>query len=71
MITFYIVRHGQSLLNQLDRAQGWADSPLTVLGEQTARELGQVLSPVIFRAAYISDTDRIRLVFDGEVFKVM
>ena len=58
MITFYIVRHGQSLLNQLDRAQGWADSPLTVLGEQTARELGQALSSVIFQAAYTSDTIR-------------
>ena len=58
MITFYIVRHGQTLLNQLDRAQGWADSPLTVLGEQTARELGQALSSVIFQAAYTSDTIR-------------
>jgi len=25
MVTFCIVRHGQTLLNQLDRAQGWAD----------------------------------------------
>ena len=58
MITFYIVRHGQTLLNQLDRAQGWADSPLTALGEQTAKELGQVLSSVIFQAAYTSDTIR-------------
>ena len=58
MITFYIVRHGQTLLNQLDRAQGWADSPLTALGEQTARELGQALSSVIFQAAYTSDTIR-------------
>ena len=58
MITFYIVRHGQTLLNQLDRAQGWADSPLTALGEQTAKELGQALSSVIFQAAYTSDTIR-------------
>ena len=58
MITFYIVRHGQTLLNQLDRAQGWADSPLTALGEQTARELGQALSSVIFQVAYTSDTIR-------------
>ena len=58
MITFYIVRHGQTLLNQLDRAQGWADSPLTALGEQTAKELGQELSSVIFQAAYTSDTIR-------------
>ena len=58
MITFYIVRHGQTLLNQLDRAQGWADSPLTALGEQTARELGQALSSVIFQVTYTSDTIR-------------
>ena len=58
MITFYIVRHGQTLLNQLDRVQGWADSLLTALGEQTAKELGQALSSVIFQAAYTSDTIR-------------
>lgn len=23
MVCFYIVRHGQTLLNSLDRAQGW------------------------------------------------
>ena len=58
MVTFYIVRHGQTLLNQLDRAQGWADSPLTVLGKQAAKELGKALSSVVFRAAYASDTHR-------------
>lgn len=58
MVVFYIVRHGQTLLNQLDRAQGWADSPLTALGEQTATELGKALSSVEFRAAYASDTRR-------------
>ena len=29
MVHFYIVWHGQTLLNSSDRAQGWADSPLT------------------------------------------
>lgn len=58
MIYFYIVRHGQTLLNQLDRAQGWADSPLTALGEQAARDLGKTLSSVMFQAAYTSDTIR-------------
>lgn len=58
MVTFYIVRHGQTLLNQLDRAQGWADSPLTALGEQAAKELGKNLSSVEFQAAYTSDTYR-------------
>lgn len=58
MISFYIVRHGQTLLNQLDRAQGWADSPLTAQGEQAARELGKALSSITFQAAYTSDTMR-------------
>ena len=58
MITFYIVRHGQTLLNQLDRAQGWADSPLTASGKQAAKELGKSLSSVAFQAVYTSDTNR-------------
>ena len=58
MVTFYIVRHGQTLLNQLDRAQGWADSPLTASGKQAAKELGKALSSVAFQAAYTSDTNR-------------
>ena len=58
MVTFYIVRHGQTLLNQLDRAQGWADSPLTASGKQAAKELGNALSSVAFQAAYTSDTNR-------------
>ncbi len=39
MVRFYIVRHGQTLLNSLDRAQGWADSPLTEAGKQKCRPL--------------------------------
>ena len=40
MISFYIIRHGETLLNSLNRAQGWSDSPLTGNGEKTAKELG-------------------------------
>lgn len=58
MTCFYIVRHGQTLLNSLGRAQGWSDSPLTGSGEQEARSLGKKLSSVIFNAAYTSDTKR-------------
>ena len=28
-VTLWFVRHGKTLLNTLDRVQGWADSPLT------------------------------------------
>ena len=55
MVSFYIVRHGQTLLNSLDRAQGWADSPLTDAGKQTAVELGHKLKGIDFNVAYTSD----------------
>lgn len=58
MTCFYIVRHGQTLLNSLGRAQGWSDSPLTGSGEQEAKNLGRKLSAVLFNAAYTSDTKR-------------
>ena len=55
MVSFYIVRHGQTLLNSLDRAQGWSDSPLTDAGKQIAVELGHKLKGIDFNAAYTSD----------------
>ena len=58
MITFYIVRHGETLLNRLGRAQGWSDSPLTAQGVDDAKELGGILKDVCFSGAYCSDTNR-------------
>lgn len=58
MIVFYIVRHGQTLLNSLYRAQGWSDSPLTGAGENTAKKLGNSLKGIDFDAAYSSDLSR-------------
>ena len=55
MISFYIIRHGETLLNSLNRAQGWSDSPLTDNGEKTAIELGTELKGIVFSAAYTSD----------------
>ena len=55
MISFYIIRHGETLLNSLNRAQGWSDSPLTGNGEKTAKELGIKLKNITFSAAYTSD----------------
>ena len=37
MKTIYFVRHGQTLLNQFRRMQGWVDSPLTEKGEAQAK----------------------------------
>ncbi|MCM1223775.1 MAG: histidine phosphatase family protein [Lachnospiraceae bacterium] len=58
MITFYVVRHGETLLNSLGRAQGWSDSPLTDNGKKTANELGIKLRGITFNAAYTSDMMR-------------
>lgn len=55
MVRFYIVRHGQTLLNSLDRAQGWADSPLTEAGKQMAADIGQKLKGIDFGVVYTSD----------------
>lgn len=58
MVTFYIVRHGETLLNSLGRAQGWSDSPLTDNGKKAAKDLGLEIKGTIFHAAYASDTLR-------------
>lgn len=58
MITFYIVRHGETLLNSLGRAQGWSDSPLTNNGKKAAMDLGLEIRGTIFHAVYASDTLR-------------
>ncbi|MCM1500851.1 MAG: histidine phosphatase family protein [Clostridium sp.] len=58
MVTFYIVRHGETLLNSLGRAQGWSDSPLTDNGKKAAKDLGLEIKGIIFQAAYASDTLR-------------
>ena len=33
MTRFYLMRHGQTLFNTLNRIQGWCDSPLTEKGQ--------------------------------------
>lgn len=57
-ITFYIARHGKTIMNTLDKVQGWCDSPLTKEGIDVARYLGYGLSDINFRSAYCSDLRR-------------
>lgn len=54
----YIVRHGQTLFNYLERVQGWSDSPLTDLGVCQGKAVGEYLSVVEFDAIYSSDLKR-------------
>lgn len=57
-MTFYVVRHGQTLFNVMGKVQGWCDTPLTDEGVRVARSLGRGLADVDFAAAYSSDSGR-------------
>lgn len=67
---FYIIRHSETLLNNLGRAQGWVDSPLTDNGTRTAYLLKETLSGISFSAAYSSDFkrayDTAKIIFDNQ-----
>lgn len=57
-LTFYIVRHGKTVLNTLEQVQGWCDSPLTDEGIEAAEYLGKGLKHILFRSVYCSDLKR-------------
>lgn len=59
-VTIYLTRHGETMLNALDRVQGWSDSPLTDDGRQVAEQLGAGLAEagIDFEAAYSADMVR-------------
>src|SRR5699024_2049436 len=57
-VHFYMMRHGKTMLNMLDRVQGWSDAFLTPDGEETARAAGIGLKDTAFTAAYSSDSGR-------------
>lgn len=59
-VVLYITRHGKTILNTMDRVQGWADTPLTPAGVEVAEFLGKGLQDVPFKAAYSSDLGRAR-----------
>ena len=57
-ITFYYVRHGQTLFNILGRLQGWCDSPLTEKGIADAQRASAALADIPFTAACSSSSPR-------------
>lgn len=57
-ITFYIVRHGKTMLNTTDRVQGWSDAFLTKSGEEVVTKAGKGMSDIEFQSAYSSDSGR-------------
>ncbi|WP_415611468.1 histidine phosphatase family protein [Lentilactobacillus hilgardii] len=58
MKKIYFVLHGQTLLNQFRRMQGWVDSPLTEKGEKQAADAGKKLQNIKFDLAVSSDMMR-------------
>lgn len=58
MIHLYVVRHGQTVLNQLGRMQGWVDSFLTQQGRDQAVATGQALKDQPFSLVCSSDLRR-------------
>ncbi len=57
-IYLYYVRHGQTLFNLHNQAQGRCDSPLTDLGLKQAHKAGFALQTIPFKRAYISSAKR-------------
>lgn len=58
IVTFYIARHGETLLNILGKLQGWSDSPLTAQGIKDAQLQAIGLQNIDFISAYSSDSGR-------------
>lgn len=54
----YLIRHGETMFNQLNKVQGWADSPLTIKGINDLKKTAEVLSQIHFNNMYSSDLKR-------------
>jgi broad specificity phosphatase PhoE len=57
-VVIYLARHGKTMLNTVDRSQGWIDAPLTPAGVEVAEDLGKGLSDVTFDKVVTSDSGR-------------
>lgn len=57
-ITFYYIRHGETLFNKRGRIQGTCDSPLSSTGIEQAKSAGKALSKVYFDKAFVSPSGR-------------
>ncbi|GAA3026477.1 histidine phosphatase family protein [Tetragenococcus solitarius] len=59
-VTIYLTRHGETMFNDLNKVQGWSDTPLTEEGEEVAVDLGKGLAKedITFQSVYSSDMKR-------------
>lgn len=60
MKKLYLMRHGQTLFNQLNKIQGSCDAPLTKLGQQQAQKAQKYFQQqeIIFDHLYVSTQER-------------
>ncbi len=69
--TLYLMRHGETLFNELKLKQGWSDSPLTKNGIEQATKAAEYFKSnnIIFHSAYSSTqeraTDTLKIVTDA------
>ena len=59
-VTIYFARHGKTMLNTVDRSQGWIDAPLTPAGIEIAEYLGKGMkeADITFDKVYTSTSGR-------------
>lgn len=57
-VHLYLVRHGETEMNRAQKLQGVTDAALTAKGQEAAAQLGALLKPIHFDAAYSSDRRR-------------
>ncbi|MGH7640583.1 MAG: histidine phosphatase family protein [Candidatus Dormibacteria bacterium] len=57
-MSIYLIRHGETEWTLSHRHTGLTDVPLTVAGEDQARELGQIVAGIRFAAAWVSPRQR-------------
>lgn len=61
----YLIRHGQSVANRDHLSAGWGEYPLTELGREQARRVGEYLRRMKpFDKIYVSDLVRTRQTFE-------
>ena len=70
--TLYLMRHGETLFNELKLKQGWTDSPLTENGIEQAKKVAEYFKKnnIAFKSAYSSTqeraTDTLKIVTDAD-----
>ena len=74
--TLYLMRHGETLFNELKLKQGWSDSPLTEKGKAQAKSAHDYFkrNNINFLSAYSSTqeraTDTLKLITDAPYVQV-